>query len=190
MGKIPQDFGAGGGRSPYLRHFLQGVCSADSLVLIRDISDEPQDWEEPWRIPTQGGPLSGDNIDETRNVGAVLINASRSRYGGDGIIGDGDICTLLPEFHSPVYHDSYDTGYISGGRMADGSMGNTSVVGAGRSKHRPMEREYSKVGDGGRDGVQIRYVGIGAEGGCRVRVDTINLNKEDRLTYKIGTIGK
>ena len=50
MGAFSQDFRAGGGIPPYLRHFLQGVSSGDPPVWISDQGDEPNNVEEPQGI--------------------------------------------------------------------------------------------------------------------------------------------
>ena len=151
------------------------------LFWIIDLGDEPQGWEYSWRIPPQGGPLSGGNVAEKRNGGAVETTASGRSDGGDGIIGGGEIFPLLPENHRPVYCDLYDTGSMSEGRMADGSMGDTAVVGAGRSRRRPRGRKDSEAGDRDREIGWIGYGGSRAEGGCGVRGKTIHLNEEDRV---------
>ena len=71
-----RDFGSGGGEPPDLRNFLQGGCSGEPLVWLGGLCDDPQDRAEPWRIPTQGGPLYGSNTAESRHGGAVLVTAS------------------------------------------------------------------------------------------------------------------
>ena len=47
---------------------------------------------------------------------------------GSGVGGGGDVCHTPPEYRHPVYCNSYDTGYISGDRTSDGTIGETTVV--------------------------------------------------------------
>ena len=51
--------------------------------------------------------------------------------GGSGTRGGGDIRPKTPEYHSPVYCDSSDTGAVSGGEAAAGNMGGPAVVESG-----------------------------------------------------------
>ena len=79
MGTFIQILGAGRGRPPDLRHFLQFISSGDSIFWIGDLVDHPQDMEDPWRIPPQGGPPSGNNKVKVGYGGTVGITTSGRR---------------------------------------------------------------------------------------------------------------
>ena len=72
-----------------------------------------------------------------------------------------DIRPLLPEYHSTVYRDSFDTGDISGSGAAAGIIGDPTVVGVGRTNLHTGDREGGRrkggVGGGGGEGGQWRY---------------------------------
>ena len=76
MGTSLQDFGAGGGRPPDIRKFLQGDCSGDTLVLLGYLGDETQDWADPWQIPPQGCQPYGGNKYKAIHYKAVGVPAS------------------------------------------------------------------------------------------------------------------
>ena len=79
----------------------------------------------------------------------MLIPASGTRDNVIGIRGDGDICTLPPEYRHPLYRKCYDTGAMSVGGTVAGSMSDMAVVGAGQYRPRTRGREDGGVGNGG-----------------------------------------
>ena len=84
MGTFLPVLGAGRGRPPDLRYFLQVSSSVDSIVWIGDLVDDPQDREDPWHIPPQGDPPSVRNTAEARYGGTVGITTSGRRNGRRG----------------------------------------------------------------------------------------------------------
>ena len=60
------------------------------------MGDDTQYWEEPWRIPSQGGPPPVRNSTKVRHGGVVVIPASEHSNGVGGTRGGEDICTPHP----------------------------------------------------------------------------------------------
>ena len=67
--------------------------------------DDPQDREDPWRIPPLSGPPSNGNVAKAIHDREAGIPASGRRNGSSGARVGGDICSLPPENHFPVYRD-------------------------------------------------------------------------------------
>ena len=93
---VLQDFWSGGVRPPDLRHFLQGGSLGKPPFCIGDLVDDPQDMEDPRRIPPQGGPPSGGNATNLGHGGTVVIPTSGSGNGGSGARVGVDICPHPP----------------------------------------------------------------------------------------------
>ena len=86
MGDDVKNFYPGGGICLDLRNILPGDSLGNHLVWIRDLGDDLPDWEDPWRIPQQIGPLIvGDEL-AARHSRAVRLPYFR---GGDSVIGPG-----------------------------------------------------------------------------------------------------
>ena len=75
----------------------------------------------------------------------MVIPASGNSNGDGGTIGSGDMFRLSPEHRRPVYHDSFNTGAMSGGGSAAGSKCIMIVVVSGWSIPRPMGVDYGGV---------------------------------------------
>ena len=153
------------------------------LVLIEELDDEPQNWEDPQWISPQVYLPYGGNAAKAIYRWAVGIPASWRGDSVGSIWGGGYICPLPPEHHRPVYRDPSDTGAIYGVKTAARSTGDTAVVGSGRSRPRPKGREDGGVNAGGGYGGRRReedgYVGEWWEGG--VRGKAIRVNESDRV---------
>ena len=96
----------------------------------------------------------------------MLIPASRPRDNRIGIRGDGDICTLPPEYHNTLYCNTSDTGVMSSSGTVAVSMSDREVVGALKYRPRTKGREDGGAGNGSG----------GAEGGGGVRGKTRLVN--------------
>ena len=59
VGVYVEDSRAGGSVPLYFWKFLQGGGSIDPTVWRGVLSGVPSDWEDPGRIPPQGGPSAG-----------------------------------------------------------------------------------------------------------------------------------
>ena len=81
-------------------------------------------------------PSSGNIIDTVHDKKVAIPASGRGNVGG-GARGSRDICPPPPEHHFSVYHDSSDTGAISGSRTASGSTGLMMVVGSGQNRPWP-----------------------------------------------------
>ena len=137
----------GGGQLPDLQNIIQDGIPDNSLVWIRYLGDDPQDWADYQGLPPQGGPLSSGDEATARHNGLVGLPAFG---GGDvriGYRGGGYILPPPKEYHSPVHHDSSDTEAVSGGGVADRSTSVTAVVGEGW--YIPGGREGNDEGDVG-----------------------------------------
>ena len=68
------------------------------------------------------------NSSKSRHIKALRVSIFGGSYGNSEPRGNVDIRPPPTEYHHPVYCNSYDTGYISGDRTSDGTIGETTVV--------------------------------------------------------------
>ena len=139
----------GGGISLEIQNLLQGGRLGKPPVWIKYLGNDPQDLAYSWCILPQGSPLSVGNAAKERQHGEVLLPASGCSNDDSGLREGGDISFPPPEKYFPVYHDSYYTGSMSGGRKAASGKGDTAVVGV----------EGYGPGNGGRENVGRVYLG-------------------------------
>ena len=147
MGVDITDSWAGGGGPLELWELLQGGDSGNPPIQRGDLGRVPQDWEDPWRVPPEGGLTASRNSAEAEHDKQVVLPTAGCGDDGSGFGGDGDVHPPPPEYRRPVYCDSSDTGAISGGGATDGSAGDPTVVGAVRPQLWTGGREV-----GGTDG--------------------------------------
>ena len=113
------------------------------------------------RVPPQGGPLTGGNADKTGHDRQVSLHTSGCGYNVSGVEECIYVCPLLPEYRSPVYSDSLDTGDMSSGIVTAGSAGDTMLMEAGGTQFWKKYRNGNGTDrgvEGGRLGVTYRQI--------------------------------
>ena len=109
----------GGGPLDF-RDFLQGDGVGNPPIWSGDLGHVPQDWEDSWRVPPQGGPPVGGNAANLGHDRQVGLTTDGRVNGGSGSGVGGDVRPPPPEYRSTVYRNSYNTGAMSGGGAAYG----------------------------------------------------------------------
>ena len=120
----------------------QGGGASDTGI----VGDFPSDWEDPWRIVSQGDPQAGNDAAEEGNDSQVGLSATGSGNEESGTEGGGCVHPPPPEYRRQVYCHSDDYRDKSeGGATAGGAVVN-EMVGAIRTRPRS-----GRDGDGNRD---------------------------------------
>ena len=134
MGVALTDSRSVGGGPPDFRELLQVGGSGKPSIRHGDLSHVYQYWEDPHRVPPQGGPPAGGNAVEAVHVGHVGLPTTGRGNDGSGFGVGGDVCNPPIEYHHQVYCNSSDTGAMSVGKATNRSTCDLTVVGSGHTK--------------------------------------------------------
>ena len=73
-------------------------------------------------------------MDKAEHDNQVGLPTDGSINYSSGVVGDGYVHHLYPEYHCPIYYYSFNNGYMFGGRATAGSAGGTEGVEAGQTQ--------------------------------------------------------
>ena len=96
VGMYVTGFRAGRSRPPDSQELLQFDVLRDTPVWRIIMGDVPSDWEDPRRIPPQGGPPDDKDSYKEGHVRKVNLCAAGHRNKGSGAGGGGGVRPLPP----------------------------------------------------------------------------------------------
>ena len=131
VGLDVENIGKVGGGCQNHRHLLQGGSEGGAFIRIRDVVDDPPDWTNPGRFPTQGGPPAVRDSTTEKLRGCMGVPTIFAGDVGGGPEGCGYVRPPPTKHYSQIYRDLSNIGYVSGGGAVTGSMDGQDMVVAG-----------------------------------------------------------